>query len=543
MRTFKHRIAVLLWLTIAAAVCCQAGEVPADLAEAKPAGAKKRRPMVTISKETTRITSPLRKDGYVDYVAALSAICSEGVTPQNNAVVALWRAMGPGEIDEGIRRRYFRMLGIRPLPLQGDYIVSFEDYLADRGVEEDDETYRQFHRSIERTWTGKECPLVADWLKANEKPLAHIVAASRCPRYYSPLISDDDTAPLATAQPTAIWQMHSVARMLTARAMFCVGQGKLDEARHDLLACHRLGRLCGQGPTLTDALVGIAVDGMACRGDTALVQSGRLTAEQALKYRAELRKLAPLPRTVDKIDTAERFMFLDSVSGIARNIPQAIRQRYLGKGNALPKTTDQLLDWYTRVAIDWDQILRMGNWYYDRAVEAARKPTRAGRLAASDEIDKEIGLLFSPGRDLASIAKTVLTGRTPRQMATHQIGGRIVWLMKLASSAIVDAEHRGTMRMEVTQLAFVLAAYHGNHGSYPAKLEELAPKYIDAVPTDVFSDGPLRYRCLGNGCLVYSVGRNGEDDGGRNRNDDPQAEDDLDHEGDDIAVRMAGKKR
>ncbi|MFP6600890.1 MAG: hypothetical protein VB862_00040, partial [Pirellulaceae bacterium] len=41
----------------------------------------------TVSKETTRITSPLRKDGYVDYLAAINVLSSRGVTPENNVFV------------------------------------------------------------------------------------------------------------------------------------------------------------------------------------------------------------------------------------------------------------------------------------------------------------------------------------------------------------------------------------------------------------------------------------------------------------------------
>src|SRR5262245_33592389 len=48
----------------------------------------------TISKETTYVTGPLDKDGYIDYAAALNERLGQGVTPENNANVLLWRAMG-----------------------------------------------------------------------------------------------------------------------------------------------------------------------------------------------------------------------------------------------------------------------------------------------------------------------------------------------------------------------------------------------------------------------------------------------------------------
>ena len=44
---------------------------------------------------------------------------------------------------------------------------------------------------MKRPWSKKEFPILAGWLAANEKPLALLVAASKRPRRYDPLISED----------------------------------------------------------------------------------------------------------------------------------------------------------------------------------------------------------------------------------------------------------------------------------------------------------------------------------------------------------------
>ena len=92
--------------------------------------------------------------------------------------------------------------------------------------------------------------------------------------------------------------------------MLRLGEGKVDEAWEDLLACHRLARLAGQGPTLVDALVAIALDGMACAGDQGLLQHAQLTPAQIARMRADLDKLPPLPKMVDKVKVSERFLTL-----------------------------------------------------------------------------------------------------------------------------------------------------------------------------------------------------------------------------------------
>ena len=41
-------------------------------------------------------------------------ILSKDVTPENNALVPLWNAMGPAEVPRADRAEYFRLLGVKP---------------------------------------------------------------------------------------------------------------------------------------------------------------------------------------------------------------------------------------------------------------------------------------------------------------------------------------------------------------------------------------------------------------------------------------------
>jgi hypothetical protein len=46
-------------------------------------------------------------------------------------------------------------------------------------------------------------------------------------------------------------------------------------------------------------------------------------------------------------------------------------------------------------------------------------------------------------------------------------------------------------------------------------LAELHPRYLSAIPMDPYSGRPLVYRRVGDTYVLYSVGRDGKDDGGR----------------------------
>jgi hypothetical protein len=46
-------------------------------------------------------------------------------------------------------------------------------------------------------------------------------------------------------------------------------------------------------------------------------------------------------------------------------------------------------------------------------------------------------------------------------------------------------------------------------------LSALAPDYLDAIPQDPFDGQPLRYRPQGHGYMLYSIGPDLKDDGGK----------------------------
>ncbi len=69
------------------------------------------------------------------------------------------------------------------------------------------------------------------------------------------------------------------------------------------------------------------------------------------------------------------------------------------------------------------------------------------------------------------------------------------------------------MRLLICDLA--IRAYSLQRGRKPAKLDDLVPDYLPEVPKDPFSGKELVYRVTPTGYLLYSVGVDGKDDGGK----------------------------
>jgi hypothetical protein len=64
------------------------------------------------------------------------------------------------------------------------------------------------------------------------------------------------------------------------------------------------------------------------------------------------------------------------------------------------------------------------------------------------------------------------------------------------------------------QADFAVRAFQNDHGQLPKALDELVPDYLPAPLLDPFTDRLLVYRTAGDTFVLYSVGKDGLDDGG-----------------------------
>jgi hypothetical protein len=83
--------------------------------------------------------------------------------------------------------------------------------------------------------------------------------------------------------------------------------------------------------------------------------------------------------------------------------------------------------------------------------------------------------------------------------------------------AALDARSRASVDQARTALA--VERYRLAVGRLPARLEELVPQYLAQVPTDPFDGQPMRYQHHQADYLLYSIAEDGQDNGGRERDD------------------------
>ncbi|HLW65872.1 MAG TPA: hypothetical protein VKS79_11170 [Gemmataceae bacterium] len=488
----------------------------------------------TVSPETTYATGPIDKEGYVDYVTAVNERLRGNIKPEENANVLIWQALGPHPEGANMPAEYFEWLGAPQPSEAGEYWVSFISFLTDH-LKEDfplrrDELYDREARAMKWPWLLEDEPQIAEWLKLNQKPIAVIREASRRSEYFNPLVpkgrTEEWTPSLLSSLLPNVQLCREVVAILCIEAMLRLEQGNIEGAWEDLLTSHRLSRLLQRGGTLIEMLVGIATEMITVRAELTLLDKGKVTSQQTVTWWRQIQGLPPMSPVVEKLELTERLTFLQTVMLMARYGPAFLESLTESRGGPPPNSSGFRVRFFSH-SVNYDPAFRYGNHCFDRLAVALRLPDRGERQNEIAGIIAEIKTRRTEAASPETFIKKEIWGPKFRG---EKIGDILVGLLLPAFNKLVDSADRLEQTYRNLHLAFALAAYHADHHRYPETLAELAPKFIDKIPDDLFSGQPLIYRLEGDGYLLYSVGVNGIDDGGQGYDDDPK--------GDDLVVRM-----
>jgi hypothetical protein len=501
-------------------------------------------PRIIVSPQTTYITSPLGPDGLPDYEQYTREMLQDGVTPENNAAVLLYRALWPGDLDPKDFAAVVMELGLEQIPDEDESLVGVEgkenveriaewlkkqkltapsepaivpapegvalelDVSASTDELQDPEAwaYEVLGRATSAPWKSEQIPPLAKWVAENKEPLDLIVEATRRPRLYlpSPSLVNNKRELLVQMLLPGVQTVREVGRSLPARAMWHLGEGRPMEAWGDILAVHRLANLLTQGRTLVEQLVAMAMNGMACDSTLTLLDHGNLTVEQARQVQRELAALPALNYMATSLDKGERMWALDAAVQLGSRGSPELFAELTGNDDNVGNAA------FNIVSVDWNLVLRESNRWYDEMAAAAALPDRFARRAAVAQVETNLHQLEyqlkTPSRWVASIIS--------RQQRSQFVAALMASLFLPAFDAATTAEDRANNTLDLTRLAAALAVYRAEQGAYPEKLDDLVPAVLDKLPVDLYNAKPFIYQRTNDGYLLYSAGENGLDDGG-----------------------------
>jgi hypothetical protein len=141
----------------------------------------------------------------------------------------------------------------------------------------------------------------------------------------------------------------------------------------------------------------------------------------------------------------------------------------------------------------------------DTLIAASEMPELWKAMAIARSIKTQLGVLQDEpiGRQLVASVEML----SPR-VGEEQFGGRLPMAFdRITQSSAVLRTAETALAVERYRLA--------NRGQLPSDLNALTPDLLLRVPADPFDGRPLRYTRLAKGYVVYSVGIDGQDNGGK----------------------------
>ena len=378
-------------------------------------------------------------------------------------------------------------------------------------------------------------PKLAAWLDFNKEQMKAVLVATRRPSYYSPEIvsADSGSESLVIAVLLPLPQKsRSFARALSARAMLAVQEGRIEDAQTDLLACHRLARLIAEGQMLIEGLVGYALESIACRSGEGMLQTGRLSDAQLLKYQQALAKLAPLYGAAERINISERFLALDAATYVAKHGVNGMKA-LADLGGSWPRWAAPLPPglWERSHELDWNFVLKTINDEYDQLYSAVSMTRYSEMRTAMDNYEKHLKQVQARVMQRYELPSN---GKVDLKPASKLIADILVSLLVPAVQQSRTAEDRAVTRLQLLRVAVALEQFRKANGQFPGGLHELTPGDGQKLPADLYTDKPFLYNRTNVGYLLYSTGANQKDDGGQTFDSKPP--------GDDIVVRMSLKQ-
>lgn len=466
-------------------------------------------PRLKIARDTTFVSGPVLADGKVDFEAAFNQRYAAGIKPDENAVVILDRAITPEFDSLESRDRYYKYLGVTE-PLRDKCLISEEQFAVKKwGApnltgEIRTEFLNACSQAQSNPWTRTQFPDTAAWVDENQSPLKLIEEASRRPRYHDPIAISDS---MAQAKYGLLQHLRIAARLFATRAMLRSSSGESEAAMRDLLTCHRLARLVGQHPTSIANGYAFAIDASCSSAEQELISAG-LTSEQALSFLAELQSLSRLPDISSTVNVGERIMALEQLQVLwfGTNHLSVRKPQFNGLS-----------------VLDINVALRKTNQFFDRQVQILQTTNRADREAFIAQLEAELKATEARRKSIPELLSRIAW--EGRHAITAEIADINISLIATNYDGLLNSRNRAETRLNFLKLSLALTCFHHDNHQYPETIQELAPKFIDQIPLDIFTDQTLSYKRLPDatiqeeGFVLYSVGANGHDEGGIVRDD------------------------
>ncbi|NOY30602.1 MAG: hypothetical protein GXP28_10680, partial [Planctomycetes bacterium] len=295
--------------------------------------------------------------------------------------------------------------------------------------------------------------------------------------------------------------------LLAGDALLAAESDDTQRAHDDLTACLRVVQHVQESPWLVAALNSFAIERRALGAiENILRNDPELFSDEQLVALAH--SVAAIEPSLDYWLEGERMLMLDTMQRIYGNSGRVTHKGALYLGHlgrvvfSSDGKTDKRADRAQRI---WLGIgLPAINWFIASQEE---------QFAIYNELWQQE--LSNSSKPLWQITDHVNRLDQLSRSQWGQIKYMPLTLLMPATQVVHMALERSAGHREGTQVGIALELYRREHGKWPESLKQLSPRWLPEVPVDRINGGPLGYRTSEEAVVVYSLGTDTDDDGGR----------------------------
>ncbi|MHC4214266.1 MAG: hypothetical protein ACYSWP_12935 [Planctomycetota bacterium] len=358
---------------------------------------------------------------------------------------------------------------------------------------------------------------IRDWLGQNQTALNHLLRASYkpyCYREYKVSENNQDKWTMGILLPD-LSTLKRISKASIWRSRLQRDHRQTTEALKTSQALVRIGRHFQLHLTIIEQLVGIAIGSLGEYETLRILEAEEFKAEELLNLQNDLRQIYSEGFPLMNIEP-EKFFFRDTVQ-------QVFTDGGLGGGHLIPKRMAPLMSF-----VYGDEEMDKFIYLPASLIHARRNETLERANQVYDEMI-ELSRMTPYTKHINDHSSQNIVDALPK----YRLFLCRTFVPALDKAGELSYRARSLYEASITVIA--LKRWRLEKDAYPDDLAQLVDSvYLEKVPIDPFSDKPLVYRKNGDDFILYSVGRNFTDDGGKWGSDDLKRKRRWDKNGDSL---------
>ncbi len=343
---------------------------------------------------------------------------------------------------------------------------------------------------------------ITQWVQKNDVAWREFLAASAKPYCQRPYTCDPNVKEpwMMSVLLPHLAEVRTIATVGIWRARIELQRGEVQQALNDCLAVAHAAVHWQPRGMLIEQLVGLGLSRMAHEEILAIVRERALPPAELADLQRKIADLYPARYSLIDLE-GERLSLLDTIQHVFTDngpggghlTPSGAKTLAVMGGNEefLEEATGPLLTAWSMIHAGREATTAKVAWIFDQQAKCAKLSPWERRAAGGIGAD----------RILNSLPKY-------RYALVHMLAP--------ALERAADLTFQGRALHEATLTVLALQRYRAEKGSYPVSLSELQQAgYLDALPADPYSSGPLAYKVAAAEFTLYSFGPDFKDDGGQ----------------------------